>query len=105
MLRVARHAVARAVADRQVRIRLARVGLAGVERRRHPAGAVHELLEIGDAPAVRAKTVVLYPAFRRATAQRLAAQFGFAELKPFNGSEIVVLLGRDAAAMKSLRRA
>ena len=62
-------------------------------------------IEIGDAPAVRAKTLVLYPAFRRATAQRLAAQFGFSELKPFNGSEIVVLLGRDAASMKALRPA
>lgn len=62
-------------------------------------------IEIGDAPAVRTKTLVLYPAFRRATAQRLAAQFGFSELKPFNGSEIVVLLGRDAATMKALRPA
>ena len=62
-------------------------------------------IEIGDAPAVRSRTLVLYPAFRRATAQRLAAQFGFSEMKPFNGSEIVVLLGRDAAAMKVLRPA
>lgn len=73
--------------------------------RAHLAQLGWRRLEIGDAPAVRAKTLVLYPAFRRATAQRLAAQFGFTELKPFNGSEIVVLLGRDAAAMKSLRRA
>lgn len=62
-------------------------------------------IEIGDAPAVRQKTVVYYPAFRRGTAVRLAKQFGFSELRPFKGNEIVVLLGRDAAAMKILRPA
>jgi len=62
-------------------------------------------IEIGNAPIVRAKTLVLYPEYRRHTAQKLAAQFGFTHLQSFNGSEIVVLLGRDAAALKALRPA
>jgi hypothetical protein len=62
-------------------------------------------LEIGDAESTRDKTLVLYPAFRRGTAERLARQFGFTRLKPFDGSEIVVLLGRDAARLKALRPA
>jgi hypothetical protein len=62
-------------------------------------------IEIGDAPAVREKSLVLFPRSQAAIARRLAAQFGFANLRPFNGPEIVVLLGRDAAQMKSLRPA
>jgi hypothetical protein len=60
-------------------------------------------IAIGDAPAVRAKTLVLYPEYRLRTAQKLAAQFGFTHLQSFSGDEIVVLLGRDAAALKNLR--
>jgi tetratricopeptide (TPR) repeat protein len=60
-------------------------------------------IEIGDAPAVRASTLVLYPEYRWKTARKLASQFGFTHLQAFSGSEIVVLLGRDAAALKGLR--
>jgi tetratricopeptide (TPR) repeat protein len=60
-------------------------------------------LAIGDAPAVRSKTLVLYPEYRRGMALRLAAQFGFTHLQSFSGSEIVVLLGRDAASPKDPR--
>jgi hypothetical protein len=83
----------------------ARVQGLAARTREHLADRGWRRLEIGDAPAVRAKTLVLYPAFRRGTAQRLANQFGFTQLKPFNGSEIVVLLGRDAAKLKTLRPA
>lgn len=62
-------------------------------------------LEIGDAPAVRERTLVLFPHSQRAAAKRLASQFGFAHLRPFAGPEIVVLLGRDAARLKSLHPA
>ncbi len=62
-------------------------------------------IAIGDAPAVRSRTLVLYPEYRRGMAERLAAQFGFKHLQPFSGSEIVVLLGRDAAASKAPRPA
>lgn len=60
-------------------------------------------IAIGDAPAVRARTLVLYPEYRRKTAERLAAQFGFKKLQAFSGSEIVVLLGRDAMSAKDSR--
>jgi hypothetical protein len=46
---------------------------------------------------------VLYPEYRRKTAERLAAQFGFKKLQAFSGSEIVVLLGRDAMSAKDSR--
>ena len=62
-------------------------------------------IAIGDAPAVRSKTLVLYPEYRREMALRLAAQFGFRHLQSFSGSEIVVLLGRDAASLKDPRAA
>jgi hypothetical protein len=55
---------------------------------------------IGDAPAVRSTTLVLYPEYRRKMALKLAAQFGFRHLQSFSGSEIVVLLGRDAVGSK-----
>jgi hypothetical protein len=60
-------------------------------------------LAIGDAPAVRSKTLVLYPEYRAGMARRLAAQFGFTHLQSFSGSEIVVLLGRDAASREDSR--
>lgn len=60
-------------------------------------------IAIGDAPAVRSKTLVLYPEYRREMALRLATEFGFTHLQSFSGSEIVVLLGRDAAFSKAPR--
>jgi tetratricopeptide (TPR) repeat protein len=57
-------------------------------------------IEIGDAPAVREKTLVLYPQSQQAAARRLASQFGFAHLRPFAGPDIIVLLGRDAARLQ-----
>ena len=57
---------------------------------------------IGDAPAVRQQSLILYLAADRARAERIAAQFGFAlqrqanpGAKGFKG--MTILLGRDAA--------
>ena len=61
-------------------------------------------VQIGDAPAVREKTLVLYPTAELPKAKRLAAEFGFTELRSFEGAGIVVLLGRDAARLPILRR-
>jgi hypothetical protein len=58
---------------------------------------------IGDAPAVRARSIIYYPAEQRAVAQRLAAQFGFAMALRQNGRKVTVLLGRDAARAPSGR--
>lgn len=52
---------------------------------------------IGDAPAVRARSIIFYPAEQRALAQRLASHFGFAMALRQGGRKVTVLLGRDAA--------
>jgi len=60
---------------------------------------------IGDAPAVRVKSAILYAPSEQRRAERLAAQFGFAlERQPNAKDGVVVLLGRDAARDRSLRR-
>jgi cytochrome c-type biogenesis protein CcmH/NrfG len=60
---------------------------------------------IGDAPAVRRQSAILYAPSERRRAERLAAQFGFAlERQPGAKDGVVVLLGRDAALDRSLRR-
>jgi tetratricopeptide (TPR) repeat protein len=62
-------------------------------------------LAIGDAPQVRAKSVVLYPAGREALGRNLAAHLGFRGIGVARGDAIVVLLGRDAsfARLRQLR--
>ena len=58
-------------------------------------------IEIGDADAVRASTLVMYPAGRQSTGRSLAAQFRVRAGLQQQGEVIVVLLGRDAAASKA----
>ena len=54
---------------------------------------------IGEAAEVRSTSVILYPPSRRAAAERLAAQIPFPiEPREEAGEEIVIVLGRDAAA-------
>jgi len=60
-------------------------------------------LAIGDAPTTRARSVIFYPMGKRALAQRLSAQFGFAMAQRSYGSQITVLLGTDAAQHPALR--
>lgn len=62
---------------------------------------------IGDAPAVRQQSVILYLAADRARAERIAAQFGFAlqrQADPGSRSArgMTILLGRDAARDEAL---
>jgi Flp pilus assembly protein TadD len=61
-------------------------------------------IAIGDAPQVRARSIVLYPANRQQLGKRLAAQFGFASAINRRSDEVLVLLGRDAPSL-SFRRA
>jgi hypothetical protein len=61
-------------------------------------------LGVGNAGSVRAQSVILYPAGKRALAQTLSTQFGFAIRQRASGSQITVLLGRDAARHPSLRQ-
>jgi hypothetical protein len=59
---------------------------------------------IGDAPAVRSQSVILYAMEDARRAERLAAQFGFAlERKEGLKSGVTILLGRDAARDSALR--
>jgi tetratricopeptide (TPR) repeat protein len=62
------------------------------------------LIEIGDASQVRATSLVVYPASRQSLGRSLAAQFGFRSVVTSKSDQLVVLLGRDAAAMR-VRRA
>ena len=62
-------------------------------------------LKVGDAPAVRRQSAILYAPSEQRRAERLAAQFGFTlERQPNAKDGVVVLLGRDAARDRSLRR-
>ena len=62
---------------------------------------------IGDAPAVRQQSVILYLPADRARAERIAAQFGFALQRQANPGVrgpkgLTILLGRDAARDEAL---
>jgi hypothetical protein len=80
-----------------------RQGLAARTRARL-AGHGWSPILIGDAPAVREKTLVLYPSAQLPKAKQLAAEFGFTNMRRFEGAGIVVLLGRDAARLPILQR-
>jgi hypothetical protein len=61
-------------------------------------------IAIGDAPQVMRASTIFYPASRRATAVRLANQFGFAlRHQRSEAGALTIMLGRDAAADGNLR--
>lgn len=60
-------------------------------------------MAIGDAPTTRTRSLILYPASKRALAQRLSAQFGFAMAPRASAAQVTVLLGSDAARHPALR--
>jgi hypothetical protein len=109
--RTQRSATVRFVPLRQASINLssirllnaARVNRLAARTRSYLVGRGWTPMAIGDAPAVRARSVIFYPPEKRRTAQTLSAQFGFV-MKPLPGSkQITVLLGRDAARVTALR--
>jgi len=60
--------------------------------------------EIGDAPAVRRQSAILFAPADAARAQRLAAQFGFElERRAAGSGGLTILLGRDAARETALK--
>ena len=62
-------------------------------------------VRIGDAPAVRGQSAILYSQADAPRAERLAAQFGFAlERREGAKAGVTILLGRDAARDVALRR-
>lgn len=109
--RTQRSATVRFVPLRQASINLssirllnaARVNRLAARTRSYLVGRGWTPMAIGNAPAVRARSVIFYPPEKRRTAQTLSAQFGFV-MKPRPGSkQITVLLGRDAARITALR--
>ncbi|HEY0628612.1 MAG TPA: LytR C-terminal domain-containing protein [Sphingomicrobium sp.] len=61
---------------------------------------------IGDAPAVRKRSAIVYSQADASRAERLAAQFGFAlERRKESKPGVTILLGRDAARELALRPA
>jgi tetratricopeptide (TPR) repeat protein len=61
-------------------------------------------IRIGDAPQVRAISIVYYPADGSMLGRRLAAQFGIHTLLARETGGVVLLLGRDAAGLKAAQR-
>lgn len=81
----------------------ARVNRLAARTRSYLVGRGWSPMTIGDAPRVRARSVIFYPPERRRTAQTLSAQFGFV-MTPRPGSrQITVLLGRDASRISALQ--
>ena len=60
-------------------------------------------MSIGNAQVARSRSLILYPANQRAMAQRLSAHFGFPIAPRASGSQVLVLLGNDAARRKPFR--
>ena len=96
----------RTAGARPVRIRLLNAarhdGLAA-RTRRLLAQRGWRQLAIGNARRVRQSSLILYPANQRALAKRLAAQYGIALARNASGTDLVVLLGRDAARRNPVR--
>jgi Flp pilus assembly protein TadD len=60
-------------------------------------------IAVGDAAAVRARSLIVYPHGTQAAARRLSARLGFAMTERANVRQVTILLGRDAAAHPGLR--
>lgn len=58
---------------------------------------------VGDVQLPRSRSLILYPADKRAAAMRLSAQFGFGVEQRANLRQITILLGRDAASMPMIK--
>jgi cytochrome c-type biogenesis protein CcmH/NrfG len=81
----------------------ARVDRLAARTRKYLAGRGWRAISIGDAPAVRMRSLILYPADRRRMAEKLSAQFGFAIAQRPGARQVTILLGRDAARDSALR--
>lgn len=96
----------RQAAARPGEIRLlnaARVDRLAARTRAYLIGRGWRRMPIGNAQAVRDRSIIFYPAGRRTTAQTLSRQFGFAIAQRAGTRHITVLLGRDAARVAALR--
>lgn len=109
--RTAQSTTIRYVPLRTAQTRLVQIRLLNAARHQGLAARTRSLLAyrgwrqlgIGDSTRVRRTSLILYPPNRRATAERLAAQFGFPIARRASGNEFVMLLGRDAAKYTGAR--
>ena len=109
--RTAQSTTIRYVPLRTAQVRTVQIRLLNAARHQGLAARTRSLLAnrgwrqlaIGDATRVRRTSLILYPPNRRATAERLARQFGFPIAKRASGSEFVMLLGRDATRISGTR--
>jgi hypothetical protein len=60
-------------------------------------------IEVGDAAAVRPRSLIVYPSGMQAAARRLSARLGFAMAPRKDVRQLTILLGRDAATHPALR--
>jgi hypothetical protein len=60
-------------------------------------------IAVGDAAAVRARSLIVYPKGSQQAANRLSARLGFAMAERKGVRQVTILLGRDAAVHPSLR--
>ncbi len=82
----------------------ARVQGLAARTRAYLAGRGFAAAKIGNAPAVRQRSTIVYGATDAERAERLAAQFGFAlERRAGTRQGVIILLGRDAARNAALR--
>ena len=81
----------------------ARVDRLAARTRTYLADRGWRAIAIGDAPAIRMQSVILYPTERRRLAERLSAQFGFAIAHRPGARQVTILLGRDAGRDSALR--
>jgi hypothetical protein len=96
----------RQAAARPAGVRLlnaARVDRLAARTRTYLSGRGWRAISIGDAPAVRLRSVIFYPADKRRMAERLSTQFGFAIVQRSGARQVTILLGRDAARASALR--
>jgi hypothetical protein len=97
---------AQSVAPRSAEVRLlnaARVDKLAARTRTFLGHFGWREIAVGDAAAVRARSLIVYPAGTQAAARRLSAKLGFAMAERANVRQVTVLLGRDAAVHPGLR--
>ncbi len=99
-------AAARSAPPKPLEVRLlnaARVDKLAARTRTYLGSFGWREIAVGDAAAVRSRSLIVYPEGRQSAALRLSARLGFAMAKRPGVRQVTILLGRDAAAHPGLR--
>ena len=100
-------AVARAAAPRPMELRIlnaARVDRLAARTRTYLLRHGWQTIVVGDAAAVRSRSLIIYPKGKQAAANRLSARLGFATEARSNVRQLTILLGKDATTVPVLRQ-